>query len=169
MVSPKTHHDPASNVSDQDCTYFLERSERLVDQTRRSGKWVALVGAVIALLAVTLNLDILEITKFKIGDAELIVRDLTFLRTFLTLASLGSVLAIAYFVYLRDHQMSITNYLSKTYNHSRSNLHLDFSAWCASRREFVLLRLTRAILFSLIFILLAVLPLGTFVFSLVRK
>jgi len=120
------------------------------------------------LLAVSINLGVIEITKLKYGDVEAVIRNLSVIRLFLTLASVGSAVAVLYAIERDKIYAATTEFLALEKQYHRAIVESEFIAWSEKvgntkslRTLFILQSVTLALL-------LVVLPIATLIYSVCR-
>jgi hypothetical protein len=157
------------SIEREDCAFLLGRSRKIIDQEKRNFYWVTAIGIIIALVSVSMNLGVVEITKIKYGEIEVVVKHLFFVRLFLTCASIASLAALLYVRLSISQAEKIIDYLAESHNYKKALIVLDFENWFKKTKDSKLKGLLNAFLALITCCLLAVLPLFTFILTMLRS
>jgi hypothetical protein len=152
-----------------DCAFLLARYQAVIDQTRRIFFWGTLVGLAVALVAIALDLGAVEITKFKVGDTEITLKNFFFIRLFLTSASIGALVSLYLVAAFQNRAEGVINYLAEKHKYTKAVMINDFDSWYKKTSDFKFLDGLRSTLRVSVVFLLGFLPLCAFVISIFRN
>jgi NADH:ubiquinone oxidoreductase subunit K len=152
-----------------DFEYLLERSRENQQQNKRIIFILIGIGLVTAFLSVSLNLNAIQITKLEYGGIAGSIRNLFFLRLFLTTASVGCGLALLYYKERDKMIASMTEFLAVEKKYERARILSEFFTWSENIGNHIILKRLFVLQSFVLAGLLVVLPVGTLLFALVRK
>ena len=148
-----------------DCDYLLALADKKIEQMRKYYFWVLLVGLIIALLSVALNLGVVEISKVKIGETEIGIKNLLVLKLFMTFAAFGSAVTLFYFRALETRYDRAFDFLAKKKKYDKALTMAAFDAWFERSKQFGVLQRLATTLSVMTIGLLVLLPVGSFIYS----
>jgi hypothetical protein len=155
----------SDTVAQDDNAYVMERFGKEIQNTGHMILMVTLGGLVVAMLSVFANLGIIDLTKIKYGDVEIVLKKLFFVRLFLTSVSIGCAVAIAYHIATLNFYQQIVEFLAREKKYKRAMIMMEFRQWGGNTNRLSTYQTFRTALFVMIGSLLLILPFGTFIFS----
>jgi hypothetical protein len=156
-------------IGSESCADLLDRSRRLFDQNRRVLFWTILLGFIVAFVSMAINLGALEITNFKIGETEVLLKKPFLLRLFFTLSSLGIVLGyVLCHVVIVQHYETV-RFLAEECQYERASIVMRFAKWEQKSATYNAKKVLVGVLHSSVIVLFGILPCSTFIFSLFRS
>jgi hypothetical protein len=166
MLADQTRDDltPETVVRD-DFAFVMERYRNGAQDAGRMLLIITSGGLVVAILSVFANLGVIDLTKIKYKDVEIILQKLIFVRLFLTCASVGCAIAVAHYNSLGNYYQAVIEFLAKEKKYGRAMIMMEFRQWPDA-----MLMYSNYTAFHLAFVLmvvglLVILPLVTFAFS----
>lgn len=120
---------------------------------------------------VAMNLGAIDLTKttIKIVGAEVMLTNLLLLRLFFTFAAFGGAVGLYYFRAIENRYDKVVEYLAKKEKYNEALVMTKFDAWFAKSTDEKFLRRLAMTLSLMTFCLLAVLPIGTFIYCVIRS
>jgi hypothetical protein len=158
-------------IEREDCAHLLKRAEDNIEIQERNFFKTLLVGLVVALISLGVNLGVVEITRFKFGDIDLIVQHIFVLRLFLTGASIAAAVVLLYVSGMEMRSNHMIEFLAAEKKYDKAVIFSEFGIWFAQQKAKELKSLNRrAMAVGLMGLgLFVIMPLGTFIFSLFRS
>jgi hypothetical protein len=125
------------------------------------------MGFFVSLFSIAMNLGAVEITKLTVGQTDVVLKKLFLLRLFVTSASLATLLVYLMCSAVTAQHFKTIQFLADEYKYDKALIFVAFQKWQQQTFEYKFQRALFGALAVLVFCLFGVLPIGTFVLSII--
>jgi hypothetical protein len=158
-------------AASEECAHLLQHAEGTIKVINQHMIWVLLFGVIVALASIALNLSVVEIQNFEFKEVKFIFKNLLFIKLCLVGASITTVAALVFLCAMHIKAVQMIDFLAAKKHYKKAAIYFDFSKWLKEekREQNLFIDISYSVVFAFVLLLLLVLPISTFVFSLVRS